>query len=115
MKRDRRLTPARPDLAATYLRGEVEAARFVEGRAMRVAEALVDLRRDPQPDGGVETQALFGERVMVYEDYEVVGPGRSCRVILMSAICRMRRLRLIQARRRIASPRHGRFSIRQPA
>lgn len=70
MKRDRRLTPARPDLAATYLRGEVEAARFVEGRAMRVAEALVDLRRDPQPDGGVETQALFGERVMVYEDYE---------------------------------------------
>jgi cell wall-associated NlpC family hydrolase len=70
MNLDRRLTPARPDLAAAHLRGRVAAARFVEGRAMRVAEAIVDLRREPQPDSGVETQALFGERVTVYETHE---------------------------------------------
>ena len=29
---DPRLTPARPDLAAKYLEGKIEAARFVEGR-----------------------------------------------------------------------------------
>ena len=70
MNFDRRLTPARPDLAAASLRGLLDAPRFVEGRAMRVAQAVVDLRRDPQPDSGVETQALFGERVTVYEEHE---------------------------------------------
>lgn len=70
MNLDRRLTPARPDLAAAHLLGQVEAARFVEGRVLRVGASLVDLRRDPQPDSGVETQALFGERVTVYEEYE---------------------------------------------
>lgn len=70
MNFDRRLTPARPDLAAAHLQGRVAAARFVEGRAMRVADPIVDLRREPQPDSGVETQALFGERVTVYETYE---------------------------------------------
>ena len=32
---DRRLTPARADLAAAHLRGQVDSARFVEGRPMR--------------------------------------------------------------------------------
>ena len=31
---DPRVTPARPDLAAAYLRGKVEAARFVAGEAL---------------------------------------------------------------------------------
>ncbi len=33
---DRRLTPARPDLAAKSLEGRVAAARFVEGVVMQV-------------------------------------------------------------------------------
>lgn len=70
MNFDRRLTPMRPDLAAAHLRGSVEASRLVEGRVLRVAEAVADLRRDPQPDGGLDTQALFGERVTVYEEHE---------------------------------------------
>jgi cell wall-associated NlpC family hydrolase len=67
---DRRLTPARGDLAAAHLRGEVEAARFVEGRALRVVEPVIDLRRAPDPALGAETQALFGEEIVVYDEEE---------------------------------------------
>jgi cell wall-associated NlpC family hydrolase len=64
---DKRLTPARPDLAAAHLRGQVEAARFVEGRAMRIATEVVDLRAAPRRDQSLDTQALFGEAAIVYE------------------------------------------------
>ena len=67
---DKRLTPARPDLAAAHLEGQVPAARFVAGRSMRVRDALADLRREPQPDGALDTQALHGEQVAVYEEHE---------------------------------------------
>lgn len=64
---DRRLTPARPDLAAAHLRGKVEAARFVEGEPMRVVAEAVPLRGEPSPENGYDTQALFGERLTVYD------------------------------------------------
>jgi hypothetical protein len=67
---DRRLTPARPDLAAVELRGQIAAARYVAGRAMHVAIEVADLRNAPSHEAGVDTQALFGEDVMVYEDHE---------------------------------------------
>ena len=67
---DPRLTPARQDLAAEHLRGQVEAAQFVTGRRMRVIEEVIDLRSRPNPEAGVDTQALYGEEVMVYEDHE---------------------------------------------
>ncbi len=67
---DRRLTPARPDLAAASLRGLVEAARYAEGRAMQVIEASAPLRRAPQPDAALETEALHGESATVYDERE---------------------------------------------
>ena len=36
---DPRITPARPDLAASHLTGKVEAARFVDGRMREIADA----------------------------------------------------------------------------
>jgi cell wall-associated NlpC family hydrolase len=65
---DRRLTPARPDLAAVHLRGQVEASRYVEGRAARVITSSAPLRRAPQADAPLETEALFGEAVTVYDE-----------------------------------------------
>jgi cell wall-associated NlpC family hydrolase len=62
-----RLLPARPDLAAAHLRGQVEAARFVEGVPRRVSAAVLDLTMSPEPGAGVETQVLHGERFTVYE------------------------------------------------
>jgi cell wall-associated NlpC family hydrolase len=64
---DRRLTPARPDLAARHLQGKVTAARFVEGEAREVIDAQAPLRRSPSPDAPLETEALMGERVIVYD------------------------------------------------
>ncbi len=65
---DRRVTPARPDLAAASLRGQVEGARFVEGRKRRVAGASAPLRRAPDPEAPLETEALHGEIAVVYEE-----------------------------------------------
>ncbi len=67
---DRRMTPFRPDLAAAHLRGRVEAPRYAEGRALQVIEASAPLRRSPEPDAPLETEALYGEAVTIYEDSE---------------------------------------------
>ena len=70
---DPRLTPARPDLAAAQLRGQVAAAAYVEGHVLRVCVGTADLRHAPAPDAPLDTQALFGEEVMLYEDHEGFG------------------------------------------
>lgn len=67
---DRRLTPARPDLAAEHLRGSVEAERFVTGSPRRVTAAVADLRREPRSDCPLDTQAIRGEIATVYDDVE---------------------------------------------
>ena len=64
---DPRLTPARPDLAAKYLQGKVEAERFVEGEAFEIADPLAPLRERPSTDAALLTQALKGERVTIYD------------------------------------------------
>lgn len=58
---DRRTTPARPDLAAAHLEGQVEAERFVEPVDMQVAHANAWLRSAPRVDAPVDTELLFGE------------------------------------------------------
>src|SRR5579872_23363 len=64
---DPRVTPARPDLAAKSLDGQVVAARFVEGTVLEVTEPQAPLRHEPRPDAPLDTEALRGERVTVYE------------------------------------------------
>src|SRR3978361_1670779 len=64
---DPRLTPARPEVAAKYLEGKVQAARFVEGEVFEVVEAIALLRLNPFADAELATQALKGERVTVYD------------------------------------------------
>ena len=67
---DRRLTPARADLAAEHLRGHVDAPRYVKGREMRIIAASAPLRRAPQADAALETEALRGESVIVYDEQD---------------------------------------------
>jgi len=64
---DPRTTPARPDLAARHLQGKLEAARFVDGERYQVVDAQAPVRRAPAPDAALETEALMGEHVMIYE------------------------------------------------
>ena len=67
---DPRLTPARPDLAAKYLEGKVAAARFVEGTEWEIAAPSAPLRRAPSPDAALDTEALKGDRVTIYDRRE---------------------------------------------
>lgn len=64
---DPRITPARPDLAACHLEGKVAAARFVKGTMREVIAPQAPVRREPHPDAPLDTEALKGERVVVYE------------------------------------------------
>jgi cell wall-associated NlpC family hydrolase len=64
---DPRVTPARADLAAKHLEGEVTAARYVEGRVFEVIEPQAPLRHEPRPDASLATEALKGERVTIYD------------------------------------------------
>ena len=65
--RDARFTPARPDLAASRLRGEFDAERFVDGIRMQVIAPSAPVRREPRFDALLDTEALRGETIVVYE------------------------------------------------
>ena len=64
---DPRITPARPDLAAESLRGRVEATRYAVGETLRVVAPSAPLRRAPDPEAPLDSEALYGEAVVVYE------------------------------------------------
>ena len=64
---DPRLTPARPDLAASHLRGKVKAARFSDGTVQEVIVGQAPVRDAPSHGATMLTEALRGERVTVYE------------------------------------------------
>jgi cell wall-associated NlpC family hydrolase len=64
---DPRITPARADLAAKHLEGKVTAARFADGHVYEVIEPQTPLRHQPRPDTPLDTEALKGERVTIYD------------------------------------------------
>jgi cell wall-associated NlpC family hydrolase len=67
---DPRITPVRADLAAARLRGRVEASRFSDGEQKRVVAPTAPVRRHPAPAAPLDTEALMGERVTVYDAHE---------------------------------------------
>lgn len=64
---DPRIHAYRADLAARHLQGQIEAQRFVDGTPYDVIEPVAGLRREPLHGARLDTEALFGERVAVYE------------------------------------------------
>ena len=70
MSFDSRITPARSDLAAEHLRGKVETRRFAEGTVQEVVVGIVPIRKFPAHDAPLVTEALYGERVTIYETDE---------------------------------------------
>lgn len=67
MALDPRLNAYRADLATAELRGKVDAPRFAEGTLHRIIDASAPVREDGHPDAAQVTEALHGERVIVYE------------------------------------------------
>jgi hypothetical protein len=59
---DPRVTPLRPGPGGQ----EPVRARPGDGRLYEVGDPAAPLRRAPSPDAPLDTEALMGERVMVY-------------------------------------------------
>ena len=69
-KSDPRLTPARPDLAASHLRGKYHAERYVDGELRQVRVGHCNLHSDPRHDEGLDTQLHFGQVFRVFDEQE---------------------------------------------
>jgi hypothetical protein len=64
---DPRVTAARDDFAAKELEGSVPARRYIEGRLYEIAEPQAPVWAEPRPDASLVTEALKGERVVIYD------------------------------------------------
>ena len=64
---DPRLNAYRADLADLALQGQVEAMRFVPGEPFCIAASSAPLRRAPSDGAALDTEALRGEEVRVFE------------------------------------------------
>lgn len=69
-KLDPRRHAFRGDLAADYLRGIVEAERYIAGERRQVAAPALSVRREPRFDATLDTEALHGETLTVYDEHE---------------------------------------------
>lgn len=67
MDLDPRLHAYRPDLADSSLEGRVASERFAEGDSFVVVTPTAPLRRAPSRDAALDTEALAGETVRVFE------------------------------------------------
>ena len=65
---DRRITPARNDLAADWLRNHVKAGQYVSGAPRTVIRDGAPLHFVPDLNAGLESQLIYGEIFQVYED-----------------------------------------------
>lgn len=65
---DLRRIVARPDLAALSLRGKVQVPRYVPGVLRQVVRPVAPVRRRPDPGAPLDTEALYGEIVTVYDE-----------------------------------------------
>jgi len=64
---DKRVTPARPDLAAAHLKGKVQAERYTDGDVTEVVVGRTSLRAEPSYSAAQDSELLYGERVTVYD------------------------------------------------
>ena len=67
---DPRLNAYRADLADETLRGLVDAPRYVKGEPRQVAAPVLPVRREPRFDATLDTEALLGETVIVFDESE---------------------------------------------
>lgn len=65
---DPRVTPSRPDLAADWLDGYLEAEHFAKPDPHSIEKDMVPLYRTPDDSQGIQSQLLYGECFDVLED-----------------------------------------------
>ncbi len=67
---DARLTPAWPDVADPALEGRVQATAFASPEPFQVSAGVAPVRKAPEDDAEMLTQARFGEAVAVYAEVD---------------------------------------------
>jgi cell wall-associated NlpC family hydrolase len=67
---DLRRLPARADLAALSLRGKIYAPRYAQGVTRQVARPVVPVRRRAEAGAPLDTEAVYGDIVTVYDEVE---------------------------------------------
>lgn len=67
---DPRINAYRDDLAAEHLRDKVDAPRYAEGERRQVVAGSAPLRLQPRFDALLETELLFGDTAIVYDESE---------------------------------------------
>ncbi|MBT4489666.1 MAG: C40 family peptidase [Rhodospirillaceae bacterium] len=65
---DRRITPARDDLAADWLHDHVRAERYATGAPHTVVRDGAPLCFSPEATAGLESQLIYGEIFQVYDE-----------------------------------------------
>ena len=60
----------RDNLAAAGLRGRVAAPRYVTGELRQLRAPVLPLRREPRFDATLDSEALFGETLRVFDEIE---------------------------------------------
>lgn len=64
---DPRLTPARDDLAASWLKERVKASRYADPVRHTVTQTIANIYLNPEDGLPLESQLLYGEQIDVYE------------------------------------------------
>ncbi len=67
-KPDPRVHPYRDDLAASYLRGRVAAARFIDGVPCQIRSGFAAVKEEPSFEARQSTELLFGETFTVLDE-----------------------------------------------
>lgn len=67
---DPRINAYRSDLAYTGLQGIVDAPKYVAGEERVTITSVGPLRREPRADAALDTELLFGERVMLLDEQD---------------------------------------------
>jgi hypothetical protein len=84
---DKRLTPARPDLAAAHLKGVVDAPRFADGEKFSVGVSRAALRLRPSEDAPQDSELLFGESFTVYDCAHGWAWGQAANDLYVGYLC----------------------------
>lgn len=67
---DPRIHPFRDDLAASYLRGRVTAARFIDGVPCQISSGFTALKENPSFEARQSTELLLGEGFTVLDEHD---------------------------------------------
>jgi hypothetical protein len=100
---DRRVTPARSDLAAAHLKGKVDAPRFAAGEAFAIGIGRASLKRHPSDDAAQDSELLFGEIFTVYDRGNGWAWGQAAGDLYVGYVCEAALVKPFKAEAKISA------------